>query len=365
MPKISVCATCYNHEKFLPEFVESVKAQSYSDWELIVVDDCSTDGSWNLLQKYAAQDSRIRVFQNDRNRHMCYSGNRAAEMARGELITVISCDDVFLPEKLESDCELMAQHPDMCALYNEPSVVVSEQTLSRSFPLPADFNRISLLSQELFGQNALTVPGLTVKRNVWNQVSGYNPLLRMTQDHDLHIKILEVGSVLKSPSSTVGYRLHDNNLSQRSECFLTAVANESVWLLSRHYLRGIASVKLAKELVPNHESYGHMTEASIPYFLARHALSCKETPCVNSAGYLALAEFMSDEGNRRILERDCDFLAKDFMMLSMKSAIGAAESDAKMRYWVEGLCASKSYRLGCAILSPFRAMKNIFGCERT
>ena len=354
MPKISVCATCYNHEKFLPDFVNSVRAQTMTDWELNVVDDCSTDGSFPLLQKYAAKDSRIRVFQNDRNRHVCYTGNRSVAVASGELVTIISCDDLLKPGKLAHDCAFFDKNPSVAGLYTEPEALVPEGGEQRRLPLPADFTRAHLLRKELFEENSLTIPGLTVRKSAWDCVGGYNPLLRMSQDHEFHVKLLERFDVAKSAEVTVQYRIHTDNLSRPTDAYLGAVSNESICFLTDHYLCGIRSVQLLKDIVPECVRYGVPEVPAIPYFLSRFAYECGKTAAVRFAGLLALYRFLSVRENREYLERKYDFLAKDIMPMMEFPALEAAKRLMRAESSLALIEKSVSYRVGLSSTWTFR-----------
>ena len=364
MPKISVCATCYNHEKFLPDFVNSVRAQTMTDWELNVVDDCSTDGSFPLLQKYAAKDSRIRVFQNDRNRHVCYTGNRSVAVANGELVTIISCDDLLKPGKLAHDCAFFDKNPSVAGLYTEPEALVPEGGEQRRLPLPADFTRAHLLRKELFEENSLTIPGLTVRKSAWDCVGGYNPLLRMSQDHEFHVKLLERFDVAKSTEATVQYRIHANNLSRGSDAYFNALSNESVGFLTDHFLCGIKSVQLLKDVVPEYMRYGTPEESSIPYFVSRFAYECGKTPTVRFAGLLALYRFLSIQENREYLERNYDFLPKDIMPMMELQALEAAKRLMRAESSLELIEKSVSYRVGLALTWPLRKVYRFFRPEK-
>jgi glycosyltransferase involved in cell wall biosynthesis len=100
-PKVSIIATCYNHASFLPEFLDSVASQSFGDFELVIGDDASDDGSVELLKKAARTDSRIRVMTHAINQGFSKNFNRLLAAVRGEYVALISCDDVMLSRKLE------------------------------------------------------------------------------------------------------------------------------------------------------------------------------------------------------------------------------------------------------------------------
>ena len=106
-PETSVLTPAYNSESYLAETIDSVIAQSFKNWEMIIVDDCSDDETLNIARRYSENDERIRVIANTENAGTAQSRNRAIENARGRYIAFLDSDDVWLPEKLARQLEFM------------------------------------------------------------------------------------------------------------------------------------------------------------------------------------------------------------------------------------------------------------------
>ena len=114
-PLVSAIIIFYNGKRFLGEAIDSVLAQTYSSWELLLVDDGSTDGASEIAREYAARDpGRIRYFEHSghRNRGMSASRNVGLQNSRGALVTLLDSDDVWLPEKLARQVATLDAHPD-------------------------------------------------------------------------------------------------------------------------------------------------------------------------------------------------------------------------------------------------------------
>src|SRR5690606_921167 len=107
MTAISIITPCYNASKFLLETYESIKAQTYMDWEWIVVDDCSTDHSWEMLQKFSEEDTRVKIFQNEKNLGAAVTRNKCLAEAQGEYYAFLDSDDLWHQEKLKTQIEFM------------------------------------------------------------------------------------------------------------------------------------------------------------------------------------------------------------------------------------------------------------------
>ena len=123
---VSIVMPAYNAAKTIRASIESVQAQTVKEWELIVVDDGSTDNTASILTELAASDNRIRFLQNEKNSGASYTRNRAIELARGEWIAFLDSDDLWKPEKIEKQLGLAAMHPDMVICYTASSFINDE-----------------------------------------------------------------------------------------------------------------------------------------------------------------------------------------------------------------------------------------------
>lgn len=132
MPLVSIITPAYNSAKTLAETIESVRAQSFADWEMIIVDDCSSDGTTALASHYAQMDDRIRIIRRAENGGAAAARNQGLNAATGRYIAFLDADDLWLPQKLELQLTFMEEHKATisCTAYrrfvdlNEPSRVI-------------------------------------------------------------------------------------------------------------------------------------------------------------------------------------------------------------------------------------------------
>jgi len=110
MELISIISPSYNSEKFIHDTIKSVLAQTYSFWELIIVDDNSTDNSIKIIEQYAKTDARIKLLINPTNKGAAFSRNKALEHSRGRFIAFLDSDDIWEPEKLKFQIDFMIKH---------------------------------------------------------------------------------------------------------------------------------------------------------------------------------------------------------------------------------------------------------------
>lgn len=122
-PVVSVLVPVYNQEKFIGATLESVIKQTYSNWELLVVDDNSADNSWEIIQQYARKDPRIKIFRNATNVGLVSNWKFLIDRAEGDCLAFLEGDDIYLPENLAAKIEIFAKFPEVEMVYNNFQVV--------------------------------------------------------------------------------------------------------------------------------------------------------------------------------------------------------------------------------------------------
>ena len=116
LPLISVIMPCYNREKYIVEAIESILNQTYTNFEFIIIDDCSTDNTFEIVKEYAKKDNRILALKKDKNYCYVHSLNKGIEIAKGKYIARMDDDDISLPERFEKQVEFLEKNEDIIAL---------------------------------------------------------------------------------------------------------------------------------------------------------------------------------------------------------------------------------------------------------
>lgn len=134
-PLVSIISPAYNHEKYITDCIKSVRAQSYQNWEMIIIDDGSTDSTYNLAASFASEDNRIKAFtqRNVGIFRLAESYNFALSKCSGKYIAILECDDIWLPEKLEMQVELMERNPSYVLSWGK--AYISSADLSDNYSL--------------------------------------------------------------------------------------------------------------------------------------------------------------------------------------------------------------------------------------
>ena len=119
---VSIITPTWNCAQFIGDTIRSIQAQTYGNWELIISDDCSTDGTIKVVEPYLQADNRIKYICNDKNSGAAVTRNKALKMAKGKWIAFLDSDDLWLPKKLEKQVAFMAEH-DYAFSYHEYSEI--------------------------------------------------------------------------------------------------------------------------------------------------------------------------------------------------------------------------------------------------
>ncbi|MDY5684126.1 MAG: glycosyltransferase family 2 protein [Treponema sp.] len=149
-PLVSIITPNYNCERFISQTIESVLAQTYKNWEMLIVDDCSTDKSYEIACEYAKKDSRIKVFRNKKNSGAAVSRNVAIEKSKGQYVAFLDSDDIWLPQKLE--VQLKSFQNDVAIVYSFYEKIDSEGNRSdRIIYSPKETNFRNMLKSDVIG----------------------------------------------------------------------------------------------------------------------------------------------------------------------------------------------------------------------
>lgn len=204
---ISIIMPMHNSAAFVGEAIESVLAQSYSEWELIIVDDESTDASVSIVEAYAQKDSRIRLFRNPKPIKMPSAPrNMGLSMAKGRYIAFLDSDDMWLPEKLTQQIPLM-QNPQVAIVYsNYEKMTESGRKTGRVIKAPRQADYKKLLRGNVIGN----LTGIYDKEKV-----GIVPFLNIHhEDYAMWLSILKRGFIAQNTGTVAArYRLSSSSVS--------------------------------------------------------------------------------------------------------------------------------------------------------
>ena len=233
-PTVTVIALCYNHERFLLDCLESIRAQTLQDFELIVADDCSRDRSPDMIADWLATHyPNARFIRHTANRGICATLNEALAAARGTYISMIATDDTWLPHKLASQVQL-AQSLDAgtAVIYSDANQIDEEGKL-----LPKRFieahRAIDPPSGMIFGHVAdgNFIPAMTtlIRRDALQAVGGFDEQLNY-EDFDMWLRLADRYAFHFQPDVVANYRIVATSMVR------TVFAKPSAWFQHTNFL---------------------------------------------------------------------------------------------------------------------------------
>jgi glycosyltransferase involved in cell wall biosynthesis len=208
-PLVSIITPTYNSSQFIVETIESILAQRYTNWELLITDDCSTDNTIEIIQLYINKDSRIKLFQLEKNSGAGPARNNSIKEARGRFIAFCDSDDLWYPEKLEQQITFMKN--------NNYDFTFTQKDICNSNGDIVRINYYCPKKVSLFANSCLNRIGTTTVIYDVNSLGKiYMPALPKRQDWALWLLLLKKTKYahgLKSVLST--YRIRQNSLSSK------------------------------------------------------------------------------------------------------------------------------------------------------
>ena len=207
--KVSIILPVYNGRKYLSLAIESIIRQTYENWELIIVDDCSTDRSYDIAKGYAMKDQRIDVYKNRENKKLPRSLNAGFHMATGDLFTWTSDDNVLMPETIERLVRVFEEQPQVDFVYADIIPIDEHGDVKKGFCY------LNGEVDDIYVYNPILACFL-YKREVQETLKGYNPNKFLYEDYDFWIRTYEYGfQMYHLRKRLYYYRFHDESLTTR------------------------------------------------------------------------------------------------------------------------------------------------------
>jgi len=207
-PKVTVMMAVYNAERYLRQAIESILGQTFDDFELLIIDDGSTDSSPAIIRSYS--DARIRVLRNESNSGVAYSRKRALLNARGHFVAVLDADDVSFPRRLEIQVAFLDTHLDVVVVCSGREVVDENGKVLQVNRGVLD--HLSMHWRLLFG-NPIANSSTMFRRVMALEVGGYDEKrLYGPEDYDLWSRLANRGKIAQLDNPLVQYREHSDSL---------------------------------------------------------------------------------------------------------------------------------------------------------
>jgi glycosyltransferase involved in cell wall biosynthesis len=326
-PAVTVLLPVYNGERHLAESLDSVLTQTFTDFEFLIVDDGSTDGSPAMLAAYAARDPRIRVHRQPANAGITATLNAGCRLARAPLIAITNQDDVCLPSRLERQVAYLAQHPNVGLLGAWADLIDEDGRFQRVKQYPAE---PAMATWSMVFLSSILHPVATVRRDVLERI-GFYPVGYGggSEDYALGIKISQISQVCSLPEVLVRYRFHAGNFSKKRWDEQESEANRIVA-----------------------EGVEHALGRPITHELAARLRGLSTDQFTRDPAVIKALGAVTEDLHRAFTRRD------DFR----PAQLGPVHRDAAIRLWLlSALAASRAPRLAASLAARATAIDALSG----
>ena len=214
-PKVSVLLTCYNHFAYLPTALESVRKQTHGNFEIIAIDDGSTDET----RKWLAKQSDLQCVFNERNLGTYATLNEGLRRASGDFVAVLNDDDVWAPDKLRLQLELFERHPSVGLVHTNGGFINGDGAPIEGSPLGFEFPRTETgdVYYDLFYQNKIIASASLIRMVCFKELGQFNPQYFGSGDWEMWLRIAARFQIGFVDEPLTLYRVHGANASHKLE----------------------------------------------------------------------------------------------------------------------------------------------------
>ncbi|MFZ4712607.1 MAG: glycosyltransferase family 2 protein [Bacteriovoracaceae bacterium] len=209
--KVSIILPIYNAEKFLHKCVESLLAQTFQDFEILAINDGSTDGSLNILKSY--HDQRLKIINNEVNKGLIYTLNRGLKESQGDFIARMDADDICHPQRLEKQLQFFSEHPKVDVASTD-MVLIDENDRPMFRPFIPVTDPI-LMKWILLRRNMLYHPTVMIRKSSFKgDELAYDPNALYAEDYDLWLRLSKAKVLVNQSEILLFYRRHGTSVTQ-------------------------------------------------------------------------------------------------------------------------------------------------------
>lgn len=207
----SILIANYNNGVFFKECYESIIAQTYNNWEAIIVDDGSADNSVNIIRQLTENDKRFKLYQNEKNMGCGYTKRKCVELATGSICGFLDPDDTLTPDALQAMINTHLQHLDAALVYSRCYIV--NDNFTKIISNGDDIMQVKNKDNSFLNQDGNIGHFTTFKKSFYNKTTGIDTYLKRAIDQDLYLKLYETGEAVFLNQILYHYRIHRKGIS--------------------------------------------------------------------------------------------------------------------------------------------------------
>lgn len=252
--KFSILVANYNNGKFFKTCYNSIIVQTYDNWEVIILDDASTDDSLEVIKKIIGDDDRFKIFENTENSGVGITKSKLIELGTGDICGFVDPDDAIAPDALLSSITTFKKNKEVVLTYSK--FVKCDKNLA-PIEIPKLAMQVPNNDPYFFNCPVHIVHFVTFRKNIYDQTEKMNTIMRIAEDQDLYLKMYEKGKVQFIPEPHYLYRTHAGGISQNDnrpksrEYFAQVIFNA----MKRRNLKTINGKPVPKEYNNSTEIY--------------------------------------------------------------------------------------------------------------
>jgi len=242
--RVSINIITYNQATFIARAIKSVLAQSFFDWEIIIIDDASSDRTEEIIKPYLV-DKRIHYFKNEKNSGICLSRNRALQESGGEYIAILDSDDFWNdPDKLKKQLRFLDDNTDYVIIGTGVIVIDEDNNKIKQYSNPLKNTEIK---NQILKKNPFANSSVMYRRAPVMEVGAYNLDINGIEDYDLWLRLGKKYKMANLPDFCLSYRVHGNNITSTNRERLMEL-NLKLISEHRHDYPGYFYAKLRRQL---------------------------------------------------------------------------------------------------------------------
>ena len=321
-PTVSVVIPSYNHERFIHECIQSVLDQTFQDFEIIITDDASSDGTVEVIKRFT--DHRIKLFRHTTNKGASIAANHCISHASGKYIAMLNSDDVWYSNKLDVQVNYLEKHPEIGAVFGGVDWVdeKSQPITNKNFHHKDLFDvnnktRFEWLRYFFFNGNRLCHPCSLVRKECYQKIGLFNPVLANLPDFDLWIRLCLHYEIIILDGKFIKFRKMTNEENASGDTNSSRVRYRFEYRqILNNYLQ-INDPQNFLRVFPEAVKYGKITIDTIPFVLGKISIDHGADFAV-LLGLDLIYNALKNEKIAEIIEIQHNFTYRDFIELSGK-----------------------------------------------
>ena len=277
-PQVSILMPVYNAKNYLKESIESILNQTFSNFEFIIIDDASNDGSLVIIDFYKQRDSRIKVFSNPCNLGIIDNLNKGIQNISTDYIARMDADDIAFPDRIEQQIKFLEENPNISVLGTNMIQIDHNSKIIKPIILSSES---LLIKWNLFFWNPIAHPTVMIRSSLIEDIGGYNKNFLHIEDYELWLRASEKYDFYNLNKVLLYYRVHSTNISvsfenEQIESFKSLSKNYISKLIDEEVDSSVVNMIQFRASYYNSQLSYHLLQKIYEHFITKNNLTIKQ-----------------------------------------------------------------------------------------